>query len=383
MKKALFFAISACLLKLSGYGQDNRYAISLNYIQGLKAFSSFNTPFRGSYNGGEVAYHLFVDSVGWARKLSVSDIELQASYLNLQHITFGSPAEPNGLMGNHYSLAAGLNVLVAKWGTVSWMFSPGLGLLYAPKNFYTTNNQNFVIGSKLNVFVYARTKVVVPVSPGVSLEGGACISHTSNGSLSFPNDGFDNISAFAGVLVDFDKEARPTRKQRFEVAGDQFEITATFGGRSEEKTGYTKNTKTNTGYYADTAIQHQTPLIKQANLLLGYTHHLSPLFSVTVGKDAAYYLNTFSWNNFFKTYEGSYTTYGRFSLGVTAGVDLWLGRLVFSAGAGCYVFDHFFYPDTRFYAPVGIKYFITPHIALQGRAIINEYSSLGVSIGFH
>ena len=72
MKKALFFAISACLLNLSGHSQDNHYAISLNYIQGLKAFSSFNTPFRGNYNGGEFAYHLFVDSVSWARKLSVT-----------------------------------------------------------------------------------------------------------------------------------------------------------------------------------------------------------------------------------------------------------------------------------------------------------------------
>ena len=383
MKKALFFAISACLLKLSGYGQDNHYAISLNYTQGLKAFSTFNTPFSGNYNGGEVAYHLFVDSVGWARKLSVSDIELQASYLNLQHITFGNQPAASNLMGNHYSLAAGLNVRLAKWGSVSWMFSPGLGLLYAPKNFYTTNNQNFVIGSALNVFAYARTKLIVPVSSRLSLEGGAGISHASNGGLSFPNDGFDNISAFAGIMVDFDKEAQPTRKHRFEVADDQFTIMATIGGRSEEKTGYTKNTKTNTGYYADTAIQHQTPLIKQANMVLGYTHRFSPLFSFTAGTDLAYYLNTFSWNNFFRTYEGSYTTYGHFSLGVTAGADLWLGRLVFSADAGCFVWDHFFYPDTRFYAPVGIKYFITPHIAVQARAVINEYSSIGIFIGFH
>jgi hypothetical protein len=383
MKKALFFAISACLLKLPGYGQDNHYAISLNYIQGLKAFSSFNTSFRGSYNGGKVAYHLFVDSVSWARKLSVNDIELQASYLDLQHIGFNGQANPNGLMGNHYSLAAGLNVLVAKWGPVSWMFSPGLGLLYAPKNFYTTNNQNFVVGSALNVFAYARTKFVVPVSSGMSLEGGAGISHASNGALSSPNDGFDNISAFAGILLDFDKEARPVRKQTFGVSDDQFEITATFGGRSEEKTGYTKNPKTNTGYYADTAIQHQTPLINQANLLFGFTHRFGSVFSITAGTDAAYYFSTFSWNNFFKTYEGPYTTYGRFSFGITAGADLWLGRLVFSAGAGCFVLDHFFYPDTRFYAPVGIKYFVTPHIALQGRAVINEYSSLGISVGFH
>lgn len=383
MKKVIFFIATLFISELSSYGQEAHYAISADYIQGLKAFSSFNTLFRGNYNGGEVGYHFFVDSVNWAKKLSIHDIELQASYLNLQNITVNGQAGSNGLMGSHYGFTAGVNILLIKWGGVSWLVSPGGGLLYAPKNFYTTNNQNFVIGSALNVLVYARTKIVVPVSPGVSLEGGAGIAHTSNGGLSFPNDGFDNISAFAGMMFDFDKETRPVRKQEYKVADDRFEITATFGGRSEEKTGYTKNPNTNTGYFPDTAIQHQTPLIKQANLLLGYTHRLNSLFSITAGTDAAYYFKTFSWNSFFKTYEGPYTTYGHFSLGVTAGADVWLGRFVFSAGAGCYVLDYFFYPGTRFYVPVGIKYFITPHIALLGRTVINDYSSVGISMGFH
>lgn len=379
MKIAPLFIAAVFFSELSSYGQEARYAVSADYVQGIKAFSSFNTPFRGSYYGAQAAYHIFTDSVGWAKKLSIKDIELQASYLNLQNITFNGAT---GLLGNHYALTTGLNILLIKWGEVSWMVSPGGGMLYAPKNFYTTYNQNFIIGSALNVLVYARTKIVVPLSPGVSLEGGAGISHTSNGSLSFPNDGFDNISAFAGIMAEFNKTKRSTHKKEFEADDSRFEVTATIGGRSEEKTGYTKNLKTNIGYYADTAIQRQTPLIYQANLLLNYRYRLSPLFSVTAGTDAAYYFRTFSWNNFFRTYEGPFTSYAHFSLGVTAGVNLSIGRLVFSPGTGYYVFDRFLYPDTRFYTTLGIKYFVTPRMALQVRTIINDYTGAGISVGF-
>lgn len=374
--------IGACLLQLAGYGQDARYAFSVDYIQGLKAFSSFNAPFQGNYYGAQAGYHIYTDSAGWAKKLSVKDVELQASYLNLQNIRVSGQANPTGLMGDHYSLSAGVNVLVARLGAVNWMFSPGLGLLYAPKNFYTTNNQNFVIGSALNVLLYARTKIVVPVSRGISIEGGVGISHTSNGSLSFPNDGFDNVSTFGGLMFGFNKGKAAVHKTDFKIDDDRFEVAAIIGGRSEEKTGYTKNPKTNIGYYADTAIQRQTPLICQADVLLGYTHRINQLFSVTAGTDATYYFKTFSWNNFFKTYEGPFTTYSHFSAAITATVNLSVGRLALSPGMGYYVFNRFLYPGTRFYTSLGIKYFVGPSVALQVRTIINDYTGAGVVVGF-
>lgn len=382
MKKILLFIAVTFLLKLSGYGQNNHTAISIDYIQGLKAFSSFNTPFQDRYYGARVGFHIYVDSAGWAKKLSIKDAEFQASYLNLQNIVFNGTGGPTGLLGSHYAVTAGINILLVKWGEISWVVSPGGGIVYAPKNFYTTSNQNFIIGSALNVLLYARTKVVVPVSPAISLEGGVGISHTSNGSLSFPNDGFDNISAFAGVMAGFNKTKSRTRKMEFEAADSKFEIAATFGGRSEEKTGYTKNPKTNIGYYADTAIQRQTPLIYQANLLINYKYRLNSLFSIMVGTDAAYYFKTFSWNNFFRTYEGPFTSFGHFSLGVTAGVNLSIGRLTFSPGLGYFVLDRFLYPDTRFYTTLSVKYFVTTNVALQVRTIINDYSGAGISVGF-
>jgi hypothetical protein len=382
MKKILFLVVSICLLILSGRAQDRYNAISVTYIQGLRVSSTFNTHLDGNYNGGQVGYHIVIDSTEWAKRLSVKDIEIQASYLNYQNVAFAGINGSRGVLGNHYSLTAGVNIHVAKWGAVTFMISPGIGAAYAPKNFYTTNNENFAIGSALNVLLYARAKIVVPVFPSIYFEGGAGISHTSNGSLSFPNNGIDNISGFAGVLVDLKKVEPVVHKTTFVDDENFFSVTGMIGGRSQEKTGYTKNPKTNTGYFADTAIQTQTPLIYQANLLLGYTHHVSTLFSVSASTDAAYYFKNFSWNNFFKTYEGAFTSTGHFSLGITAGADLWAGRMVFSVGGGYYVFHQFLYPSTHFYIPWGVKYFLSQQIALHIRTVSNDYSSLGVTIAF-
>jgi hypothetical protein len=382
MKKILFLLVIIYLLKVSGHAQDRYNALSVNYIQGLRISSTFNTHLDGNYKGGQVGYHIIIDSTEWAKKLSVKDIEIQASYLNYQNIAFTGINGSRGVLGNHYALAAGVNIHVAKWRAVTFIISPGIGAVYAPKNFYTTYNENFAIGSALNVLLYARAKIVFPVFPSVYFEGGAGFSHTSNGSLSFPNNGIDNISGYAGVLVDLKKVQPKVHKTTFVDDDNFFTVTGTIGGRSQQKTGYTKNLKTNIGYFADTAIQTQTPLIYQANLLFAYTHHVGSLFSVTASTDAAYYFKTFSWNNFFKTYEGAFTSTGHFSLGITAGADLWVGRMVFSAGGGYYVFHQFLYPNTHFYVPWGVKYFVSQQIALHIRTISNDYSSVGVTMAF-
>lgn len=386
MKKILLLGVLLLLFgRRFSYAQNDQNAISISGIKGIKAFSTYTSSLQGGYDGFEVGYLINMQNneVDWVKALQVNDIAIKASYENLQHISFSNMPGTKGVFGNNYSLIAALDMTLLKLGGTKLIFSPGVGVGYATQDFYTTHNNNFVMGSHLNVEAKGELKIETPVFSGVSLQGGVSFWHISNSGMILPNCGLNGFSFSAGLIKEI--AAGPeNHTPTFAIdSKNLFFIESTIGSRGAVKTGYVINQKTGRGMYPDTAIQGKTPGLPQAALSIGYERRLSSVFGLTIGTDAMYSFREFDWNNFFRTYQGDFTSYSHVTAGINVGADVWLGRVVFSGNYGRYVLGKFLYADTRSYVTFSGKFFITTWMAINAKAYIGHFGSAGLAFYIH
>ncbi|MDB5125143.1 MAG: hypothetical protein JWP94_3272 [Mucilaginibacter sp.] len=350
-----------------GHAQNNLNSIAITPIQGVKTFSTYNNPLKGSFYGAELAYQLNMGSnnADWVRLLHVKDIGLIATYFNLGDISIAGKQGIRGSFGNNYGITSCLNLSLFETDKISLIFSPGIGIGYSTQTFYTTDNP--IVGSHINLAIRAGLKLETPISSSTRIQAGVNFSHYSNASTQLPNDGLNNVYASLGVVRDIDHSGPTTQKTTFGIDNKHsFEFSLGVGRRGFVKTGLFKNPETGVNMYlTDSAAQKKTASnLYQAALYAGYSYRLNQLLSLKIGTDAVYYSKTFSWDNFFRTYQGSGTSYDHLSVGLSAGTDIWLGRLAFTANYGYYLHYNSLYP-IHFYSAIGGKYYITNRLALS------------------
>jgi hypothetical protein len=385
MKKSLFSsAFFTIVFHFFGYAQENDHnGISLDYFQGLKTFSTYTTPLVGMVHGADLRFLINTqhNDADWVDALRVQNIYVEGSYANEQNISFYKTPNTH-VFGTSYGVATGLDLRLLQLGPLELMASPGLGLAYDSKDFYTTRNVNYIDGSRINLLLEAEVKVLINLVSGVTLEAGFKDIHTSDSGGSMPNCGFNAYGAFVGLKRDLEVSGPDHYVQIVDPDDENsFEIGAAIGPRGQIKTGYYADKQNGKAIFADTvAVQAKTPAIYQGNVYIGYNRRLNSLFILKIGIDGTYYFQTFQWDRFLKTYEGVFTSYGHVNLGISAGGGICLGKLIISANYGRYVYDKFLYPTTKSYIVVGAEYPVTSWLSATIKITAGQYASAGFNV---
>ncbi len=352
-----------------GYAQNNLNSISISANQGISIKSTYDDQLKGNFYGAEFGYQLNMGNnhSEWVRMLHVKDVNISASYFNLSGASLiGKPAS-RGLLGSNYGIISSLDLSLFEIGETRLLFSPGVGFTYATQTFYTNNN--LIVGSHINVALQAGLKLETPLSTSTRIQAGIHFSHYSNASIKLPNDGLNNIFASLGLVRDIIYNGPASNKTTFGIDNKHsFEFSLGVGRRGLVKTGLFKDPENGKNLFlTDSAAHEKTPShLYHAAFYAGYNYRLNALLSLKAGTDLIYYPNTFSWSNFFNTYEGRATSYDHFSMGLSLGTDLWLGRLAAMFNYGYYLHFNSFYP-IHFYYTVGGKYYLTSRMAFTAK----------------
>jgi len=383
-----YYLISFLLLFLCGSNkasaQSDPNSISLTPLASLSIFAPDGN-LQGSFYGGEAAYQLNMadNNVEWIRLLHVQDISFTAAWLNLQGIYNGGTAASRGMPGNTYAALTIVDMSFLHAGSTRFFFSPGIGLAYATQTYYI-NNYNPHVGSHINLAVQAGVKLETPVFPSTRLTLGVDFFHYSNSAFKLPNDGINNINTTIGLVRDLKLTGPDREKATFAIDDKQsLEIGIGFGRRGFIQAGAYINPKTGKPVpLPDSAAQKSaTSNLYMSGMYIGYAYRLNSLLSLKLGSDMVYYFRPFSWDDFYRTFQESGTSYDHLAVGVSAGLDLWLGRMAFMANYGYYLHYNSIYP-THFYRTIGGKYYLNSWLALNIKMYIHgfeaQYANFGV-----
>jgi hypothetical protein len=389
---SLLLLLSYCLQA------QNNNAIGVNVIYGAKIIDQ-----TGSYQGIGVSYiiNTIYNEGEWARMLNVKSIAIEAAFNDMSNMRGGQTMtaykpqfSAGGYFGKHISLTGSIDIGVIKTDGFRVLLSPTIGLLYSTKHYFNTGGVNQVMGAPINAIVGAKLKVELPISANTNLQVGADASHISNSSMAHPNVGLTRISTFVGILKNISYADITTPK--FYLPDNALSVEFIAGYTSQQTTGFYQLNGVN--LQLDKTYQEKTSPIAKGALSLGYHHYLNDLVGVKAGADVIYSSrlsvlgsSTSDTTNFIKTYQGSYTPINsHFNVGLNAGVDLYLGRLVFGFSYGYFIggYEHYVYKKggNQFeYGPLSYitydaKYFITPHFAITAKSFAYNFGGVGVNL---
>jgi hypothetical protein len=388
------------LLLLSLRLQAQQNAIGLNYIYGAKVMEQ-----AGTYQGIGVSYVInpIYNEGQWARMLNVKSIVIEGAFNDMSNVRCG-PAiaaykpqfATSGYFGNHISLAGSIDIGIIKTDGFNVLLSPTVGLLYTTKNYFNTGGVNQVMGRPLNAIVGIKLKVEVPVTANTNLQVGADMAHISNSNTAHPNVGLSRISTFIGILQNVSYANTTTPK--FSLPDNALSVELVAGYTAQQTTGFYQLNGVN--LQLDKTYREKTTPMAKGALCLGYHHYLNDLVGVKAGADLIYSRKlsalgsaTSDTTSFVASYQGDYTPIkSHFNVGLNAGIDLCLGRLVFGFSYGYYVggYEHYIYQEggNKFeygpssYLTYDAKYYITPKIAIEAKSFPYNFGGVGVNINF-
>ncbi len=338
---------------------------------------------QGGFYGAQIAYQLNMagNKADWARLLHVQDVAFTFSYFNLQNMTLTAKPGSRGFLGSNYGMLTGVDFSLLRLGQFNFIFFPAAGFLYATQTYYTTYNP--IVGSHINLAVQAELKAETPIGQGTRLQAGLFFFHYSNSAFKLPNDGINSINGSVGIAQDLASDGPVTRKTPFAVDKKHFfELAIGIGRRGLIQTGqYTNHLTGEPINLTDTAAQKSAVSnLYQVGIYAGYNYHLSPMFSIIAGTDVVYYFHTFSYDNFYGTYQELGTSNDRFSLGLSLGTNVWLGRLVFAANYG-YLLHYATINPVHTYWTAGGKYYLNNWLALNAKIYIHSFEAHYVNFG--
>ncbi len=377
-----FFGSSYCV------AQESNNSIAITPIDGVKISTASNDGLKGAFYGTELSYQINMDNnnADWVRMLNVKDISVAATYINMQHVSRNGIPSTRGVIGSNYGINGRLDILLANTGKTNVLLSPGLGLVYITQTFYT--DKNFIVGSHVNAVLQLGMKVETPVSDMTSIQFGINLLHYSNASTQLPNNGINLAVATIGIVQKLSKEASSFSNHTEEwYEGDSnhsFEFSVGAGRRDQVKTGIFKNPYTpGQWYFYDTTgtVKKTSSNLYQVGMYAGYNYKLNPVIGLKIGSDVVYYTHPFTYRNFLKTYQSTFSSYDHVSVGMSVGADLWLGRFAVTGMYGYYL--HFnSLRDEHTYITGGIKYFVLPWMALNAKVYWHgsdpHYANFGI-----
>jgi len=379
MKKIFFLPL--CLLFHSyAQGQDNpnnSFFVTVN--DGLRVLSTYKSQLAGKSYGVDIGYQVNMSnsSAEWVGSLNVSGISFVGSYFNMQNISLSGMPGSKGSIGSGYGISSGLDLSLFKIGAATFSFSPGIGIVYLTQTFYN-NNYNFIVGSNVNIMLRAGLKLQIPTGPSTGIQLGTSVIHCSNGCFQKPDDGLNIVNVSLGIIkyIDYGGPAKPNS---FADGGDDsfesnsFEFALTAGRQGDANLGLFKNPKTGQNMWLpDSVAKKNKAGVYQAHFYAGYNYQITAPLSLRVGVDGVYYQKTFSYQNFFQTYQGMFTSYKHISLGISAGGRLWLGRIAFDVNFGYYVYYAALYPDQHFYIIPGAECYLNSRIAVTVKTFMAQ-----------
>ncbi len=398
MKK---IALSLMLLALTScLNAQDRNAISASFINGTRVINE-----GGTYKGVALSYQINTvnNRAEWTRILNVKNINVEATFYDMNNIVGGdnmtaydSKLKNKDYFGSNIALSAGIDIGVFDNNAFKVMVSPGIGVMYATKTYFNTEGVNQVLGCHLNAMVSAKLKLLVPVTYNTCIQLSTGITHASNSNTNSLNVGLNRIESSIGLSQYLDYPQTNSPKLNLDQNALSVEMIA----------GYT--TQVTTGFYQlkgvnlqlDRSYRKSTTPIAKAAVSIGYCHYLNEVFGFKAGTDLVYSAKTSPLGSatsdttkFIETFQGKYTpVYHNLNIGLTAGFDLCLGRVVFSGTYGYYLggYESYNYSNgndkfsygREFYLTFAGRYFLTPNIALEAKAFLYNFGGVGINASF-
>ncbi|WEK17821.1 MAG: acyloxyacyl hydrolase [Candidatus Pedobacter colombiensis] len=365
------------------FAQNNQNSISIKAIQGITIFTS-DYQLKGNFYGGEIAYRLNManNDVGWIKTLNVKDVAITAAWLNTQGISSDQISNPKRLIGSTYAALTIVDFGIFNVGKTAFIFSPGIGFSYTTQTYYTNNNP--LVGSHINLAIQAGLRAETPISPSNKIMLGIDFFHYSNSAFKLPNYGIDNINASLGITQNLHISGPNRKAETFDSDNKQsFEVSIGAGRRGFIQAGNYINPQTgNPIPLPDSAAQKSaTSDLYLLGMYAGYAYRLNSIFSIKLGTDVVYYFKPFSYNDFYRTYQESGTSFDHLALGVSLGTDIWLGRMALMFNYGYYL--HYKTVDpTHYYWVLGGKYYLTNWMALNAKIYIHGFEAHYANFGF-
>ncbi|MFD0750283.1 hypothetical protein ACFQZS_09035 [Mucilaginibacter calamicampi] len=381
----------------SVYAQ-NRNTIGANFMYGATMFGT-----QGAYKGIGINYNISTakNESEWTRLLNVESISIDATLYNMNGVS-GSDAltvynpkfRDQGYFGNHIALSAGMDIRLININGVKVLLAPAFGVLYSDKDYVTTGGVNQVMGGRLNAISSAKLKLVLPVTYNTHLIIGAGIAHCSNSNTSHPNIGLNKVESFIGITQGL--SSGNMRVPKFKLGRNPISVELIAGYTGQITTGFYQLKGVN--LQLDKTFRNSTTPIVKAGLTASYTHYINNVLGLTLGTDIVYSSKTSPLGSatsdtaaFMQTFQGDYTpVYSNFNVGLNTGVDMRLGRMVFSGSYGYYLggYEHYIYKaggnrfeyGRMFYSTLSAKYFITPKVALGVKSYLNNFGGIGVHV---
>jgi hypothetical protein len=346
------------------YAQTNSDQIEITPIDGIKIFTPNKYTIQGKIWGGELAYHFNMHNskLDYIRLLGLNSIDIVASYRNLQSLFINNDLTTKGSLGDAYSVIGRLEIQLLKAGPVKLLFTPGFGFTYSTVSYFTDGNP--LVGSRINLGAQAGMKLFTSITSSTGIQAGVDLFHYSNGGERLPNNGINSLNISLGIVQNINKAGPSTPAQPFQC---NYTSSLEFGGDFGERSVFaSKKALFRSGLYA------------------GYSYRLNSVFSLKGGLDAGYFFTLFDPANYDITHEGNATSYDHWRLGASLGAEIRLGRLAVFADYGYYLYYHSYVPVKTYWTP-GLKYYLSPWIAIQGKTYVNDHTAdyLGVGFLFH
>lgn len=369
MNKILLLVIGYLLLNCTVKAQDTKNSIEISGTSGIKIFSPEKNYLTGPLFGGELSYHINMtgNKNNYIRILNIKSIDAVFSYRNMSRVIINHDQTTKGAIGNTYGVLGRVEISLLKINKTELLLTPGVGLLYATET-HSTNNQNNIIGSHVNLAAQAGLKIFTPITHSTGIQAGVDVFHYSNGATYLPNNGINAFSYTLGIVQKINQYGPTVAPEQDDQSKHFFEVGVNIGRRG--------------------SVTSDKGLYKTA-LYLGYNYRFSPALSIKLGTDAVYYNKAFNTNNVYDaldTFQNYGTSYDRWRVGIAAGPDVWLGKLAVMTGFGYYLHYNSFYP-VKTYWTAGLKYFITPYMALQAKGYIHhteaDFVGYGVQFRIH
>ncbi|QJD94955.1 acyloxyacyl hydrolase [Mucilaginibacter robiniae] len=359
--KVLLCALLCAFVIVKAQAQDSKNSVEITPTAGIKIFSAEKNYLKGKFWGTELAYHFNMENnpASYVRIFNIKSIDAVVSYRNMEQVVLNSDPSTKGLLGSTVGVLGRFEFGLLKAGPVQLLFTPGAGLIYSTQTYFT-DNKNPIVGSHINIAAQAGLKLFTAITPSTGIQGGIDILHYSNGATRLPNNGVNAYMWSLGLVQKVNQRQSPRSDNELNIPKNSIEL----GG----DIGYRGVFKSKDGHF-------------KSGLYLGYNYRLSKILSLKIGADAGYFYTVFDPSNFVETFQYYGSSYDRWRVGISAGVDVWLGRLAVMANYGHYIHYRTYFPDNQKYWTAGLKYKIKPWVALQVKGYIHGTEADYVGVG--
>jgi hypothetical protein len=248
------------------------------------------------------------------------------------------PVKP---LGNMVSLVIYMAKTICRFKTSRLELRIGLGPGYAEKRFdLHYNYKNNMISSRFSFCLSGRINYVLPIGNNFNVNMGVGIIHFSNGSIKLPNQGINIPGIHLGI---------------------GFQKAPVFPVRSDTLPFFRKETCVNIMYAVGFKEEYpiQGPKILNTSLSVYLNRKVNRKSGIVLGMDLFY---DPSIQRFLNDYRISLVK--KHKAGITAGHELFFGRLSLLTQLGIYIYDPY-HLKSAVYQRYGLKYYCHKSFFLQ------------------